>query len=664
MRRFFERDGVVRGCVSFDGKRLPRVREVADPAWVGVHRTGARVTAYVGRDVDEELGGLVGGGGFVLLVGDSAAGKSRAAFEAVRGQRPGDELLVPRTRADVAAAAEYAMRRRGCVLWLDDLERFVGGADGLNAAQVAGLVGRGAAVLVCATLRVEERGRLLDVGRGGDESNRGGAREVGHILRLATTVHLNRRFSPGELTRAESTAARDPRVGEALAHADWCGVAEYLAAGPQLLAKWHDGWAPGAQPRGAALVAAAVDARRAGFLRPATRELLVRLHELYLEAAGGTRLRPEPLEEAFTWAEEVLHATAALLHVDHAGSYVVFDYLVDNAQRQSTADDHVPAGTLRVLLDYSDPVDTFAIIDLAIDRGWYDLADTASGVLNRLTAALPGEHPDALAAAHYRARIAMWQGDYQLACDTYRDVLGKRTAVLGDSHHSTLATRHDYAWTLSACGSHAAAEHEFTAVVELRTSVLGGEHRLTLSARHNLAWVIFQAGDPPRAKALYEEVLALRTKTLGYDHEATLTTRHDLARVAARLGDHGTAEAEITAVLTGRLSYLSPDHPYVLTVRHDLAALALAGGRLADAEKQFAAVLDDRTRVLGSTHTHVATTRLELARVTAMRGNIAAAQVLYRSALDAIRRAFGADNPTTLAATAELAALPESPESR
>src|SRR4051794_37424132 len=59
--------------------------------------------------------------------------------------------------------------------------------------------------------------------------------------------------------------ADDTRIAAALERSAEFGVAEYLAAGPKLLTIWRDGWAPGTHPRGAAIVAGAVAARRAGF---------------------------------------------------------------------------------------------------------------------------------------------------------------------------------------------------------------------------------------------------------------------------------------------------------------------------------------------------------------------------------------------------------------
>jgi hypothetical protein len=64
--------------------------------------------------------------------------------------------------------------------------------------------------------------------------------------------------------------------------------------GPHLLARWRNGWAPGEHPRGAALVAAAVDARRAGMHEPLACDLLFTMHEYYLSdrGAAGFDLKP------------------------------------------------------------------------------------------------------------------------------------------------------------------------------------------------------------------------------------------------------------------------------------------------------------------------------------------------------------------------------------
>ncbi|MFD0384290.1 hypothetical protein ACFQ2B_24705 [Streptomyces stramineus] len=56
------------------------------------------------------------------------------------------------------------------------------------------------------------------------------------------------------------------------------------------------------QPRGAALVWAAIDLALAGLTDPLPAELLEELHEDYLPGRNKQLLCPEPLDEALAWA--------------------------------------------------------------------------------------------------------------------------------------------------------------------------------------------------------------------------------------------------------------------------------------------------------------------------------------------------------------------------
>jgi hypothetical protein len=60
-----------------------------------------------------------------MLVGDSTAGKSRAAYEAIV-TLPDHVLIVPNDRDAIATAIFEAVHTRRCVLWLDDLENYLG----------------------------------------------------------------------------------------------------------------------------------------------------------------------------------------------------------------------------------------------------------------------------------------------------------------------------------------------------------------------------------------------------------------------------------------------------------------------------------------------------------------------------------------------------------
>ena len=131
------------------------------------------------------------------------------------------------------------------------------------------------------------------------------------------------------------------------------GVAEYLAAAPQLLEEWRAAWNLGAHPRAAALVAGAVDARRAGFHRALPEDLLHALHERYLESRGGGELRPESWAEALEWATTPLHAASSLLLAQPDGGYLAFDYLPNTLDAQAPPP-RIPEATWRILLEHAD----------------------------------------------------------------------------------------------------------------------------------------------------------------------------------------------------------------------------------------------------------------------------------------------------------------------
>jgi hypothetical protein len=376
------------GCLMVRGRmgrpRLPLVEQITDPTVLRVHPAalppgvicGSEISSvaplYVPRDQDAQLRKAVAAGGFAIVVGDSTAGKSRAAYEAIHAVCGQHTLIFPGGREALGAALVWAEELKRCVVWLDDLERFLGAGGGLTRQTVARLMladGR-RDVLLLGTLRTEERNRLAAahaVDPTGPDS-----REVRDLLELATEVRLERRFTTAERVRAELAADSDPRIAAALDHADEYGVAEYLAAGPELLACWRDAWAPGGgHSRAAAVVAVAIDVRRAGMTSPAPKELLVRLHEYYLATRGGRRLRPESLDEAFAWALHAERATASLLEGDESSGYEVFDYLVDTVQREAGVDDRVPDATLRAVLDYATVDEALTASNLAFEYGWY-----------------------------------------------------------------------------------------------------------------------------------------------------------------------------------------------------------------------------------------------------------------------------------------------------
>ncbi|MFC7329127.1 hypothetical protein [Marinactinospora rubrisoli] len=266
--------------------RAVRVAE-ASPRALGVHparrsaEDGTDLPPYVPRDIDATLQRFLARagerGGAVLVEGDSTAGKTRATLHALQQTLPGRLLYAPTPGDDLRDLAAHLAATRpaeGAVVWLDDLNRFLGlGEHGLTERLLNELLRCG--VVVAATLRAEYADTYRDIPLRDDGSRTGTRSEretAAALLRRFTRVNLDRVWSLEEVARA--AAAGDERLSEAAARHGLHGIAEYLAAGPELVKAWREArrsTARGGHPRGHAVVAAAVDLARTGLLTAPTR---------------------------------------------------------------------------------------------------------------------------------------------------------------------------------------------------------------------------------------------------------------------------------------------------------------------------------------------------------------------------------------------------------
>ncbi|HWO62164.1 MAG TPA: DUF4062 domain-containing protein, partial [Umezawaea sp.] len=286
------------------GALLDRPIEGYDPIRdLGVHRPTQVVDLpllppYIARSADADLDRAVAGGGLVVVEGNSAAGKTRTAWEAVRRNAPSCDwrsVLVPRDGVALRLLVGSGERLEHVVVWLDDLERYLI-PDGLDTGLLTALCPSGRTdVLLLATLRSEARHLI-----GGDDRYPQLARAAQHLLATARTIRLSRDLDLDERQAARRHQA-DPRIASALADRTGAGLAEHLAAAPEVLGRWRAG-RDGMQEVGAALVSAAVDCRRAGYFAPVPREWLEGLYPNYLEPRTRNRLRLPNLDEAFDWA--------------------------------------------------------------------------------------------------------------------------------------------------------------------------------------------------------------------------------------------------------------------------------------------------------------------------------------------------------------------------
>jgi len=528
-----ERTARARG-IFMPGGKPALVRAIKNPVDVGVHSAprlegAARLPPYVPRDVDPELRRALGGPGFVLVVGDAAAGKTRAAYEAMHAVLPGHVLIAPTKSGELTTALTAARAQRDCVVWLDSLQRYLG-AEAITSRQIAELLaGDGHHRVVLATLRATQETRLMLMAGSlpGGQSTRDGQAVLDQVT---NRIVIDRLFSAPEQARAAALARDDRRLADALAHADRYGIAEYMSSGPQLHTEWQNGWERGAHPRGAALVTAAVGCRRAGYTGPLPKALLDELHEEYLRGRGGMLLRPEPLDAAWRWATDLRDSGGSPLWSATRDRYDVFDYLVDAAEREPS--EPVAERTVYAALRHARPGDAVSIAATA----WY----------------------------HNRP---------ELAEAGFRTAYTQLSATVGPNAATTLSSRSDLAVTLHAMHRLPDAEAEYRAILTARATALGAAHPDTQSSRNNLAVVLHEQRRFAEAEAEYRDVLDVRVAALGPAHPDTLTSRNNLGVVLGDLGRLEEAQAELEEAARLREQVLGPDHPHTVISRDNLAGV-------------------------------------------------------------------------------------------
>lgn len=219
--------------------------ESVDPLLLGVHKARPEkgfdvLPRYIPRDVDAQLHETMRAaakhGGFILLTGDSATGKTRTAYCAIRSTLAGYRALSPTPGTDLRqlfANIDNTSHRH--ILWLDDLEGHLA-SHGLQVDLLADLLDQ--RVVVVATMRDEqyERFRLHNARKTPHDENSRIQREMylgAQVLNLATCIPISRKWSPAEIDRANTSD--NPRLHEALQRQDLYAIPEYVAAGPQLM---------------------------------------------------------------------------------------------------------------------------------------------------------------------------------------------------------------------------------------------------------------------------------------------------------------------------------------------------------------------------------------------------------------------------------------------
>jgi len=335
-------------CLGPDG--LPIRAADADLAAFRVKPAGVPgeppFLGYIPRDDDQKLAdGLRQAereNRVLLVVGGSAAGKSRSAAEAARRQLGDRRLLCPRQTA-LARLRELDLAGLGPVLvWLDDAERYDERAfrDTVDWLRHSGVV-------VVATIRRTELETRMPKGNVRNP--------LGEALTdegLVIAVPWEVRWSDGERARFAEQVTYPPLRA-------WVAVGKspgaWVVAGPALvhrleLAKTDDEW-----PARYALVRTVLDWYRTDIGHSIPAQTAVTLTASYL---GEEELSQEDIDEeigsARAWAlESVIGAgrktSQSLLSEVPGGGFVVHEYVRDADQRDRRT--RVPEAVWRSALD-------------------------------------------------------------------------------------------------------------------------------------------------------------------------------------------------------------------------------------------------------------------------------------------------------------------------
>jgi hypothetical protein len=556
--------------VSGTGARFPRAGDLADPIAVGVHPAAlvevggvtSRVPPYIPRDIEPELHAALRQGGFVLLVGESAAGKTRAAFEAIQVICPSYSFAAPSSRDALVSLLDALEDIGDFVMWLDDLERFLG-IDGLTIPLLHRILSRNFNAVVMATMRSHEYDRYRD--RSEKESvgaDRESWRECRAVLRQARVIHLERRWTAQEKSRARSHAA-DPRLAQALALSDRFGVAETLAAGPELAEAWRDAWAPGQHPRGAALVAAAVAARRAGYHRPLPASVLEGMHSVFLDERGGPELRPESLDDALRWASSPTFPNGAnsLLIGSMELGFLAFDYLIDLPQASD-----MPEQSWMVLVESANGPDAFTLAENAVqayrqDRWLYAYRRAAIAGYAPAEAILAdlGEPFRSAPESLKRARRYLIETRSQFGPDHENTLVAEQSVVILSINNG------DFSEALALAES----------MVARGETLLGPRHRTVLAAQFSAACCILKLGKIEEGIARLDAAVDKTEEALGINDSATASRRITAARMVARAGRLDSARERLAILL-----YDYSDYPaeHYITMLLSVAAKEIEPG--------------------------------------------------------------------------------------
>ena len=359
----------------------------ADPAELGIKQArlvaqdGESPLGYVLRAVDDSIAAAIDRGldasqrgetvgRMILVTGDSGAGKSRAALEAIRraGTLRNRPLVVPRFGPPLSKLVDDAfdgvIDLRDSVIWLDDVNRFFDAAS-LDRATLIRLLSEQQGLIVLATINQHA---LQVLEPQGDFRTQGwdliGDRET------VTRIAVDRHWRPEERVHALEVI-RETDLREAIGRG--IGIPEWLIAGPDLVNKMET-----ATYERRTLAWTLVDWYRTGRTDQLAVDQVRSLWESDLLAAGyDADELTTTFSETLRWSKEKVLRQA--LVSEDAGMLTIHDYILGHVAR-TQADRPIAARMWSLALDrveaLPNPEGTYYAIGLAA----FNLGEAEVGV--------------------------------------------------------------------------------------------------------------------------------------------------------------------------------------------------------------------------------------------------------------------------------------------
>ena len=649
-----------------EGLYVARVDQLTNPLRVGVHPAAMaeaddgsrnRIPPFVERDVLADLRAALTTDNFVLIVGDSTAGKTRLAFEAMRAFLPSHCCVVPEWPDALADAVMEARARRPSVLWLDDLERYLSGKV-LKTARLHKLLDVDG-VIVLATMRAHEHANYSP--RNDHLTDGQTPRMSRQIMEQATEIRLERMWSVNE--RASAAAMSDDwRIEQALASADNYGLAEFMASGPQLLKELHDAWSATparrkggrsvvGDPRGAALVTAAIDVRLTGYHRPVSLAFLRDLHKAYLAARGGPMLRPGSWKNAVAWATQPIHATSSLLEPAEDDCWLAFDYLVDAAANDPAA----PPILDEIWTAVIDHATLAEAVDVAWQASYANRPEYARSVAERALA------DDEYMLAAEVAGCLSNAGQEQAAVELLQAAVARAETSGRVAREDLLALRQALAWEVgekqAGHGDPARALKILRSVVDDASKWFGDTDPRTLSAQLGLARQLGAVRAWADALAVAREVAERATVVLGKDHEIVDSARFETAVWTGRLEGPEERARVLDELYSDLRERPSVDLLMLLDVVWNLGGALLAAGNSDEALSLLEMVVEDASNAFGDSYARTLDYRLTHLSAVAATSELGTTVELAEDLVQDCRRVLGDNHLTTLQARYQSAAL-------